>query len=159
MAPTNEPPPSPPSDHGDRDAGESLRPDEPSAEASVPVPTPIPAKKKRVMSEKQLENLRKGREARAEKMKAKKAPAPKAPEIEEEVEEDTRSASMASEPLEEEVPEIPSPKPKRKLSEKQLDALRRARESKASKAVPKKKPPTMTVKRAPTTVFEDLAVF
>jgi len=122
---------------------------EPSAE--TPVSAPALAKKKRVMSEKQLENLRRGREARAEKMKAKIAPAPKAPEINEEAE--------PPEEEEEEAPEIPAPKPKRKLSEKQLDALRRARESKASKAVPKKKPPTMTVKRAPTTVFEDLAVF
>ena len=121
------------------------------------------------MSEKQLENLRKGREARAARMSAKKNPVPEpVPEEDtrsasmasEPLEEDTRSASMASEPLEEEekVPE-PTPKPKRKLSEKQLDALRRARESKASKAVPKKKPPTMTTKRVQTNVFEDLAVF
>ena len=103
------------------------------------------------MSEKQLENLRKGREARAEKMRGKKAPPPKAPEVIEE-------EPVEEEPVEEEVPE-PAPKPKRKLSEKQLDALRRARESKASKALPKKKPPTMTTKRVQTTVFEDLAVF
>ena len=153
--PPPESPPSPPSDNGDRLDREPDRPDESAPETTKPVP-----RKKRVMSEKQLENLRKGREARAERMKAKKAPVP-----EPVPEEDTRSASMASEPLEEEpleeeekVPE-PTPKPKRKLSEKQLDALRRARESKASKAVPKKKPPTMTTKRVQTTVFEDLAVF
>ena len=146
--PPPESPPSPPSDNGDRLDREPDRPDDAPAETTKPAP-----RKKRVMSEKQLENLRKGREARAARMSAKKNPVP-----EPVPEDDTRSASMASEPVEE-APEIPEPKPKRKLSEKQLDALRRARESKASKAVPKKKPPTMTTKRVQTNVFEDLAVF
>ncbi len=61
---TPEPPPCCPSDNGDRLDREPLR----LAETKT--------KAKRVMSEKQLENLRKGREAKASKAKAKIEPPP-----------------------------------------------------------------------------------
>ena len=149
MATATEPPPSPPSDHGDRDSGTPLGRD--SVEK--------PERKKRVMSEKQLENLRKGREARAAKRVPKSEPEPEpTPEPESEP---TQEPESEPTPEPESEPE-PAPKPRRKLSEKQLEALRKARESKAAKTPPKEKrtrPPTMTTKRVETTVFEDLKVF
>ena len=123
-----EPPPSPPSDHGDRvDQGADEA-------AKVEVESPNPVKKKRVMSEKQLENLRKGREVRAAKAAVKKgkenAPTPPPPEVE-----------SRWEPVEEAEEEEPPPKPKRKLSPKQLEALRKARETKASPSTTEKEVP------------------
>ena len=144
MAAATESPPSPPSDHGDRDSGTHLGLDQTAS-------SPKPDRKKRVMSEKQLENLRKGREARAAK---------RAPKTEVEAEPTPEPESEPT-PEPESEPE-PAPKPRRKLSDKQLEALRKARESKAAKAPPKEKkirPPTMTTKRVETTVFEDLNVF
>ena len=108
------------------------------------------------MTEKQLENLRKGREARAAKSAAKKGkentppPAEVAPV-------EAEADALGEEPPQ---PDSPPPKPKRKLTQKQLDALRKARESKASRAPPKKKPPpAMVVKRETVTAFEDLQVY
>jgi hypothetical protein len=68
---TPESPPSPPSDNGDR------------LDRSPDRLVEAKTKAKRVMSEKQLENLRKGREVKAAKGKAKlepQAPEPTAPE-------------------------------------------------------------------------------
>ena len=59
-ASTEEPPPSPPSDHGDRVDGEPV---EPIPEETKP-PTPKP---RRVVTQKQLENLKKARAAKASK--------------------------------------------------------------------------------------------
>ena len=68
---TTESPPIPPSDNGDR------------LDRSPDRLVEAKTKAKRVMSEKQLENLRKGREARAAKGKAKLEPqAPKPPAAE-----------------------------------------------------------------------------
>ena len=61
---TPEPPPSPPSDNGDR------------LDRSPDRLVETKAKTKRRMSDKQLENLRKGREAKAAKAKAKIDPPP-----------------------------------------------------------------------------------
>jgi len=99
------------------------------------------------MSEKQLDNLRKGREARAARLKKP------------EVEVATPEPEVEVAPPEPEVAAEPEVKPKKKLTERQLEALRKARESKAKKAVPKKKPPSMVTRRVETTVFDNLRVF